>query len=218
MSLKKFILDCLFPKKCYGCQQNDTWLCQACFKKLVKYQGDTPRVLTNARDLIIAGEYQDALLAALITAFKFNFNQELKVPLFAFLKAAIDTQISLNYLSNKPWQNILIIPIPLDKKRKNWRGFNQSELIAKEISNYYNWPLSLALIKIKKNKIQAELKEDVRILNQTGVFCWQGENLIGQDIILVDDLITTGATMNEAELILKKAGANKVIKVALAKG
>jgi ComF family protein len=217
MSLKTFFLDLLFPKKCYGCGQPDIWLCLNCLKNLQPYQGEVPRALKNNRDLIIAGEYKDKLLNDLIIAFKFGFNKELAIPLFIFLKSALDKKIVIDNLTAKPWDNILIVPIPLHKKRRQWRGFNQSELLAREISNYYGWPISLALVKIKKTGIQAELKEEARLNNQKDSFNLTGE-YINQTILLIDDIITSGATINEAELVLQAAGAKRIIKVALAKG
>jgi ComF family protein len=182
------------------------------------YEGERPRALTNSQDLIIAGEYQDELLQKLIIAFKFGFNKELSVPLFIFLKAAIDKKILLDNLSGHPWTNITVIPLPLHRHRKKWRGFNQSELLAKEIFHYYGWTLNLDLVKTKATKIQAELKEEARLKNITGAFKWTGSNLGGQIILLVDDIITSGATMNEAEKTLLAAGAGRVIKAAVAKG
>jgi len=218
MSLKNFLLDCFFPKKCYGCGAPNIWLCKTCFLSLKNYQGEVPRALLDTKNLIIAGEYQDPILHNLIIAFKFNFNRELVIPLFAFLKKALDKKILVNNLSGRNFQNILVVPIPLHKSRKKWRGFNQSELLAREISDYYGWSLSLALIKHKKSAIQADLNEEARLLNQARVFSWCGPDLKGCDIILVDDIITSGATINEAAKILKGAGARQVIKLALAKG
>lgn len=217
MSLQKFLLDLLFPKKCYGCNCCSTWLCQKCFTKLSLYEGEVPRALKNKADLIIAGEYKDKLLSDLIINFKFGYNKELVEPLFLFLKEAIDKKILIDNFSNNNWDNILIIPVPLHKKRLKWRGFNQSELLARELSNYYKWPLSLDLIKIKKTTPQAELSEEKRLNNLVGVFKWNGPK-INQDILLIDDVITSGATIAETERILIAAGANRIIKMAIAKG
>lgn len=217
MSLKKFILNLLFPKKCYGCGQCDIWLCSKCLSKLKLYEDEIPRALKNKTDLIIAGEYKDKLLSDLIIGFKFGYNKELVEPLFLFLKEAIDKKILIDSISCKDWDNILVVPIPLHKKRLKWRGFNQSELLARELSNYYKWPLSLDLIKIKKTTPQAELSEEKRLNNLVGAFKWSGPK-INQDILLIDDVITSGATIAEAEKILIAAGANRIIKVAVAKG
>lgn len=218
MSLKNFLLDLLFPKKCLGCERLDIWLCPKCLTSLKLYQGEKPRALRDNRDLIIAGEYQDNLLGNLISAFKFGLNKELVIPLFIFLKTALDKKMMMDNLSGKIWKNVLVIPIPLHKKRFRWRGFNQSELLSREISNYYNFPLNLNLIRVKKNKNQAELDEKERLKNISGIFKWRGEDLTGKTILLVDDVITSGATVNEAEEVLFKAGACRVIKVAAAKG
>lgn len=217
MSLKNFLLDLLFPKKCYGCGRFDIWLCRDCLKKLKSYQGEMPRALKNNHDLIIAGEYKDKILSDLIITFKFGFNKELAIPLFIFLKSALDKKILIDNLSGQLWQDILIVPIPLHKKRKKWRGFNQSELLAREISNYYGWEISLDLIKIKKTLTQVELSEDQRLNNLKEAFKWTGKP-ITQTILLIDDVITSGATIEEAELVLRLAGASRVIKIAIAKG
>lgn len=210
MSLKKLLLNCLFPKQCYGCEASKTWLCQKCFSKIKKYQGQRPRYLDDSQDFIIAGEYSDLVLKEIIQAFKFNFNTELVIPLTALLYSKLDLK-TLN-------KNCLIIPIPLHKKRQAWRGFNQSELIAYELSKLTGWTISKDLIKDKKTKEQAGLKEVERLSNQTGVFSWKGANLTGQNIILLDDIITSGATINQAALILKQAGASQIIAMAVAKG
>lgn len=218
MSLKKLLLNLLFPKKCYGCGHNNTWICPACLAAIKLYEGDAPRALENNADLVIAGQYQDKILKELIVAFKFGFNQELALPLFIFLKNALDKKILIDNLSGHDWQKVIVIPLPLHTGRQKWRGFNQSELIAREISNYYNWPISLDLTRPKKNKIQAELQEAARLKNAQGIFKWIGDNLLNQTVLLVDDIITSGATINEAERVLLVAGAKRVIKVALAKG
>lgn len=210
MSLKKLLLNCLFPKKCYGCEASQTWLCKSCFAKIKKYQGQTPRQLTGVDDLIIAGEYHDPVLKDLIQAFKFNFNKELVVPLAALLYS----KISWPHLN----KSYLIIPIPLHRQRLAWRGFNQSELLAREISKLTGWPINCELIKTKKTKEQAGLKEVERLKNQIGVFSWCGANLAGQNIMLLDDIITSGATISQAALVLKQAGAGEIVAMAVAKG
>lgn len=210
MSLKKLLLNCLFPKQCYGCGVSKTWLCQKCFKKIKKYQGQRPRYLADNQDLIIAGEYSDQVLKEIIQAFKFNFNTELVIPLTALLYSRISWEV-LN-------KSYLIIPIQLHKKRLAWRGFNQSELIARELSELTGWGVNKDLIKIKKTKEQAGLKEAERLTNQVGAFIWKGANLAGQDIILLDDIITSGATISQAALVLKQAGAGEIIAMAVAKG
>lgn len=210
MFLKKLLLNCLFPKQCYGCGTSKTWLCQKCFKKIKKYQGQRPRHLQDVDNLIITSEYNDPVLKEIIQAFKFNFNVELVIPLTALLYSKIDLA-TLN-------KNYLMVPIPLHKKRLAWRGFNQSELIARELSSLTGWVVNKDLIKIKKTKEQAGFKETERLSNQIGAFIWKGSNLLGQNIILLDDIITSGATVSQAALVLKQAGAGEIVAMAVAKG
>ncbi|MFZ2310031.1 MAG: ComF family protein [Patescibacteria group bacterium] len=210
MSLKKLLLNCLFPKQCYGCGASKTWLCQKCFSQIKKYQWQAPRHLEEVDNVLIASEYNDPVLKEIIQAFKFNFNTELVIPLAALLYSRIDLA-TLN-------KNYLIVPIPLHKKRQAWRGFNQSELIADELSKLTGWIINKDLIKIKKTKEQAGLKETERLVNQLNAFIWKGANLAGQDIILLDDIITSGATISQAALVLKQAGASEIVAMAVAKG
>jgi ComF family protein len=125
--------------------------------------------------------------------------------------------------------NPILIPIPLSVKRYRERGFNQAELICKElikINNIRHLPANFGaggvylklenniLIKIKETEHQARIRErNIRLKNLAGSFAIKGnqQNIEKRNIILIDDITTTGATLNEARKILKHAGARKVI-------
>ncbi len=113
----------------------------------------------------------------------------------------------------------IIIPVPIHKKRKNERGYNQSELIAKEIAknvkeiNYQN-PLK----KTKNNERQSELKKDERKQNVKNVYEIQkGQIIQNNRIILFDDIYTTGSTADECAKILKENNARDILVLTLAK-
>lgn len=224
MFLKKLLLDCLFAPVCLGCGQNGTTLCADCFRTLEFYRRDRP-IITNIDELIIAGDYQQNLLATLIRAYKYQFQTELVIPLAAFLSQAIETEIlkrrfidRANELEiNELEITASLIPLPLSKRRQRWRGFNQSELLARELSKLYGWPLKLDLKKQHNTKPQASLNEAERLSNQLDNFIWTGSDLSGQTILLLDDVVTTGTTMSAAGEALKKAGASKIIGLAVAK-
>ncbi|PIP86711.1 hypothetical protein COV42_02615 [Candidatus Campbellbacteria bacterium CG11_big_fil_rev_8_21_14_0_20_44_21] len=112
----------------------------------------------------------------------------------------------------------VLVPIPMSQKEKWERGFNQSEMLVKEMMKIgketHNCDLR-ALQKIKNTKRQVEVKRHERKQNVSGVFR-AGKNLKGRNIILIDDVHTTGSTLNEAGKILKKAGAKKIFKLTLA--
>lgn len=96
--------------------------------------------------------------------------------------------------------------VPLTKKKLRDRGYNQSELIARKISLYTQIPLKGTLIKIKDNSLQHTLTKDERRKNVKDVYEVSAD-VKGKNIILVDDIVTTGATLTACASLLYKAGA-----------
>lgn len=113
-----------------------------------------------------------------------------------------------------------IIPVPLHKVRKRERGFNQSEILAEILGVELNLKVDKSVLsRIRNTKDQTKLSEEERKQNVTGAFKVQDELQILKDkkIILVDDVITTGATLKECAQVLKQAGAQKILGVTIAK-
>jgi len=115
--------------------------------------------------------------------------------------------------------DFLLVPVPLEKRKIRWRGFNQAEEIGKELSNFLKIPLlDDVLIKIKETLSQVELSGKEREENIKGVFVIKNkEKIEGEKILLVDDVYTTGATMKECARILKEAGAKEIIGIVVAR-
>jgi len=113
-----------------------------------------------------------------------------------------------------------LVPVPLEKRKLKWRGFNQAEEIAKELSNFWEIPFILdCLIKVKENPPQVDLSEEERMENIKGVFQAKDEKeIMGKKIFLVDDVYTTGATMEEAARVLRATGAKEVWGITVARG
>jgi ComF family protein len=110
-----------------------------------------------------------------------------------------------------------IIPVPLSKKGLIKRGFNQSLLLSKVISKETGIPLSMDfLLKTKETPPQIGLSAKERVTNLRNAFEVRG-NLKDMSLLLVDDVITTGATIRECSKMLMKAGAQEVIVLALAR-
>jgi len=120
------------------------------------------------------------------------------------------------------FRDVIIIPIPLSALGLRERGYNQAELIAKKLSELdgnINFKIEKhILIKNKETKHQARIKNrNERLRNLSGAFAVKNELLIkNRNIILIDDITTTGATLNEAKKILKKAGTRKIIAFTVA--
>jgi ComF family protein len=237
-TFSKFILDLVFPIECLDCGQEGNYLCAACFKKL-KFADEfflnhaqTNLNVPQIDKIFIAGDYDDPLLKKLIIKYKYNFISPLGKILASFLidfwKLENEEVETLDFKITKPPKNFIVIPIPLSKKRLRWRGFNQAELIARDFSEYFNYEINIENLKrIKYQRPQAELSESERLENIKSSFAWMGDNksddglnekLKERTIILIDDVLTTGATLNEAARVLKEAGAEEVYALVLAKG
>ncbi len=129
----------------------------------------------------------------------------------------------LNELSiNKNFNNPVIIQIPMSTSRKRSRGYNQNDIILKYFfkiagNDFIKWEKNV-LIKIKNTKAQSKIKNrNDRFTNIKNSFGLKNTRKIkGKNIILFDDVLTTGATLFEANKILKKAGAKKIIFMVLA--
>lgn len=220
MSLKSFFLDLFFPIECLGCRAPGAWLCEKCFRSLKfvdkKYNLATP----NLKRLFIIGDYAAPLLAELIKKFKFHPLPELGPILSRFLIMGWPGQSfgQPELTPGAPNNRILVVPVPLSNHRRRWRGFNQAEKLAAPFSRYFNYQLTMDLKRIKQQKPQSTLSEKERAVNVRGAFRWVGPRLDEQTIILIDDVATTGATLNECAAALKKAGATKIYGLVLAKG
>ena len=108
----------------------------------------------------------------------------------------------------------VLIPIPLHKNKLKKRGFNQATLIAKKLSKKLDIPLEYNLItKVKDNVSQSGLDRDDRFKNVANVYTLKASGKLAiknKHVCIIDDVITTGATVNECAKLLKKAGAKRV--------
>ncbi len=132
-----------------------------------------------------------------------------------FLAQMIFFHVYINY---KQLDCITFIPIHAQKIKK--RGYNQSQLIAQELALWSKKPCLNLLLKSKNTKAQAQITDKstrlARLNHNFKIFPPYLNNLSKQNILLFDDVITTGATINSASQILKKNGAKTVIALALA--
>ena len=233
---KNFILDLLFPPFCIGCGREETYLCQDCASRIeiLEYQYcpfcNTPKITPdgktcpscrkskNLSGLYSATSYQDPLVKKMISLFKYKpFIKELSKPLTSLIIA------HFQILGKMPedFNQFTLIPVPLHKKQLKKRGYNQSAELAKEISLRFKIPiLNNALVKIKQTISQTKLNRTERLKNVRGVFEINpsfSASIKNKKILLVDDVFTTGSTMEECAKTLKKAGAKEVWGVTIAR-
>jgi len=231
--LKKFFLNLFFPKFCLGCQKEGSYLCQDCFSilEISEYQYclcKKPQRLAQAgkcrfcyqkklNGLYFAASYQNQFLQKMIRQFKYEpYVKELAEPLASLIIAHFKLS------SNPPQfgQNWILVSVPLDKKKEKKRGFNQTKEIVKELSKELKLSLVAdVLAKIKETRPQVDLEEAERMENPLGAFLVKNEEAIkNKKILLIDDVYTTGATMEECAKVLKESGAKEVWGMAIARG
>ncbi|HHT62359.1 MAG: ComF family protein [Bacillota bacterium] len=114
----------------------------------------------------------------------------------------------------------MLIPVPLHERRKSQRGYNQSELLAKEIGLGLGLPMSTGiLIRVKNTPSQTGLKRKGRQENLTNAFqVLDSCGVQGKNILLIDDIYTTGATVEACSRILKREGARRVLVITFSAG
>lgn len=226
-------LDLLFPITCRGCQKNDTWLCNECLAKIIRLESQTcPLCEKNitpdgktcfscknncALDgLLVCTSYQEKIIRILIHDFKYRFIENLAVPLGKIMVEKITT-------SSLPLPNFLI-PVPLHPRRLRWRGFNQSLLLAQEISPSIAPGIEIpilknTLVRIRNTQAQMKIKNHPdRLNNIQQAFSIQDSAIIqGKTVLLIDDIATTGATLFQCAEILKKNGVRQVYALVIAR-
>ncbi len=112
-----------------------------------------------------------------------------------------------------------LIPVPLHRKRLKSRGFNQAQLLCEYIEKHLNLPVNLDLKRIRWTTPQMNLGRQERLQNIKGAFEIRNKGTISEkQILLVDDIFTTGATVEECSKVLLKAGAKQVSVLTLARG
>lgn len=233
MSIKGFFIDLFFPQFCFTCQKEGEYLCSDCFSllEILEYNFclcEKPQRLPDVgkckrcqrkklNGLSFALPYQNLFAKKLIHKLKYNS------PVKALSRTLASLIIAHFSLSEKPFKfskDFLFIPIPLTHKKKKRRGFNQAEEIGKEVNKFFKITfLEDCLLKTKETQPQIELQKRERLESQKGVFTIKNnEKIKGKKILLVDDVYTTGATMEEAARVLKTAGAKEVWGLVVARG
>lgn len=227
------ILDLLFPKKCLGCGKIGEYFCSQCLNFTSVTNGEICPVcerpaiggLTHpgcqspgSLDGLTSIFAYKGLVKRAIVKLKYRFVSDLAKDLIELFLSFCGEDKTFSQFCQK--KGVFFVPVPLHPRRKRWRGFSQTNLLGKMISE--NLGLSFLpdlLQRVKNTRPQVELKEKDRKENIKNAFGFSPNILISQypNILLFDDVWTTGATLKEAGRTLKKAGAKKVWGLTLAR-
>ena len=210
------LLNLIYPPKCGICGKlNENFLFNKCYKILendAKFNVDKFEKTENEFDEHIYMFKYEGAIRRIILQYKFQEKSYLYKTIVNFL------------LKNKKMFEIIktydtIVPVPISKKRKRTRGYNQSYLIAKDIASIVGIKLeNRVLFKIKNIIEQSKLNKEDRLENIKGVYEIRNiKRIMNKKILLFDDIYTTGSTANECCRILKKAYPKKIGVLTIAK-
>ena len=202
-----FVLDCLFPRKCGVCNKlNDNFVCKDCLKKINVF-----KIYNFSEEGIWIYRYE-GIVRNLIIDYKFKDKSYL-CELFAncILSDGEVCKIIKKY--------DIILPVPLHKKRFKERGYNQSKLISDILAQKLGvQTFDDVLVKIKNTLPQGKNLLHDRRKAIKGAFCVENPDKIrGKNVLIFDDIYTTGNTANECKKIIEESGAKSVEILTIAK-
>jgi len=219
MGFLNTILDTIFPSYCIVCGKSGENLCIECISSF------PPAERESAKWIFPLFDYRHPPIKKAIWLLKYKGKKSLAKVFAEVLHGSILEEIAdLKIMEN--FNEAILIPIPIEKSRRRERGFNQAELICENLTKLdknTNFKIRKDILsKIKETKHQARIENrSERLKNVIGAFeltkkTIESGEINNRNIILIDDVTTTGATLAEARKILKQAGARKVIAFTIA--
>lgn len=209
-----YILSLIYPPKCVFCGTviDKSDICEECEKTLPYTKGDSIYQKFPFVDKCISPLYYKDYVRRAVLRFKFAGCSCYSRRLGGIMSECAENNLDCGSID-------MVSCIPLSRKRMHDRGYNQAELLAKEISKKVGVEYLPTLKKIRHNTAQSTIKDSKqRAANVIGAYrVIDAEEVKGKYILLVDDVVTTGSTVSECARILKKSGAKAVYCVTLAR-
>ncbi len=232
------IFNFLFPRQCIGCGYYGDYICPTCKKRYIKHQKHYCHVckkFTKIGELAHKNCIKNSNLDFVFVCLKYNkfiekLIADIKYNLYTDVVNSIVPFYIEKFLQNfSDYRNIILVPVPLYYRRRWSRGFNQSELIALKLQENLNVECLNLLKRNRNTKHQVGLKRADRITNVFNAFGFKDK--IWRDffqrtkrkkeeimIFLIDDVMTTGSTLEEAAKVLREHGFKNIAGIVLARG
>lgn len=220
-----YIWDMAFPKQCINCSAWNLYICKNCQQQLkltteqrciacqLPSQYGFTHIYCRTVDLpdrlITIFDYRDQLVSKIINSTKLALVSEL----ITELSFAAINKIEVR---SEEFDSFVLCPIPMTRFKKRFRGFNQSELIIKVFAQEFKLPIDQLVAKSRSTKQQKILNKTQRQQNLINSFRVISPESVPKNVILVDDVCTTGSTFLEVSKVLKAAGVINIWCVALA--
>jgi len=206
------ILDLIFPMECVGCNRHGYALCNSCIATIPSAQD------INISETFALFPYKNPTIKRAIWSLKYRHGRAVALVFANLLYDKLIKEKLIDFDQITDENSTVVVPIPILKKTKRTRGFNQSELLAKLLSSRNKvFIFEKNLLGRAGGERQTGLKREERLANISGAFYITDlESVKFKNILLVDDVLTTGATIKEAMRVLYEAGAKKVSAVVVA--
>jgi competence protein ComFC len=230
------ILDFIYPKFCVNCKKYGEYLCSDCF---VYVSFDVANICAVCSHPSIGGETHpgcktkycidgtfvgvdyNIVAKKLLYRLKYRpYVSDLTSFISDLLYESLIQKENFASLLERNKDHLVFVPIPLFPTKERRRGYNQSDLLSKALAKKFGLRSANILIRAKETKVQAGLSKKERRINMGNAFKIKNENIIKNKppfVFLVDDILTTGATLESASNVLKRAGFEKVFGIAFAK-
>lgn len=212
-SFYRKILNILFPCRCVDCRKEGFWICPKCLVKVASAE-------KPADDWIYSvWSYKDGRIRRLLWLFKWSGRHDV----INDLSDTLYDHFLDEFAERRVFENLdnpILVPIPISRKKFRRRGYNQAKIIATKLAEKSTGLMvaSEILKKVKDGPDQNSIKNKrERFENIRGAFkIRDGELVRGRNVILIDDILTTGATLSEARRTLKSAGAKNIFAFTVA--
>ncbi len=218
-----WLRDSIFPVFCFGCQIEGEWLCQSCRRlappvalqrclgcRAIHPFGQLCRQAQKSFGLdylVSRSLFHEWLWQDMLHAWKYKSATELHELFITFM---------LDCTGFLPTNIDIIVPVPLSRRRLSDRGFNQAEILGRALATNLGLKLVTGLRRVKDGPAQASLPHEERLINIDGVFAPAPKKVFeNKKCLIVDDVVTTGATLRELSMIMRQAGAQSVSAVTL---
>jgi len=243
--MTRWCLDLILPKYCLGCGKENFSLCPDCFCSLPISNGivcfvcgrrfpfgqicqDCHRKHQSLLSgILVASDWDNPLLREIIYGYKYQFIKELADPLSQLMINFLQTEKRINWSTDK----LILLPVPLHGRRLAWRGFNQAEILAEKIGKHFNISYDNKILirrryalpqkeipdqKDRKNNIKNAfaLRSDFGLPLKSDF----GNAIKNKIIILVDDVSTTGSTLEDCARAIKLLSPKEIWGLVIARG
>lgn len=220
--LVHWIQEAIAPARCVGCSSYGGWQCDACGAGVVRLKrqycyicgvvSEAGATCARCKDLgvldgvWVACEYSEGWIRSAIHSFKYNGNHQLVGSLSRILNQAIPDDFTGG----------LVVGVPSHWSRVFTRGFNQAEQLAMSVAVMRGWRFQSVLKKAAKTRPQVGLRRELRLKSVIDTIVLE-KRVTDHRVIIVDDVMTTGATLEECAKVLRKAGVSEVYGLVLAR-